>query len=429
MNILMISTADSMGGAAKSAYRLMEGLRQAGHTCRMLVKYKSQISDQEVDCIIGNSSLWSKAFLRLLDQAEYRTGLQYRLIPWGERFLKHPFYREADLVHLHNIHGGFFPIKLVPRMSLDKPLVWTLHDMWAMTGHCPYPSMNQDCGHWRTGCSTCGHLEDYPPLGRQTSDRLLDLKKRYFAAGYISAVIAPSRWMAQMARESLVFGGHRIVTIPYGVNSKLFRPAEPGPLRRAMGLKAEDQVILFSALELDYERKGGRLLMEALRLLPKYRRAGSSRLVVLCVGKPTPLQISPDHCKVVYLGFINSDEMMNLALNMADLYVHPALADNLPNAVLESLACGRPVVAFAVGGLPDMVRPGQTGWLAAPGDADSLARKLAGALDDHSGCLVLGRMARSVVEKEYALQVQAGAMEDLYNTVVEEPGRGAAVPV
>lgn len=149
MRVVHIGTTDRVGGAARAAYRLHHALLRHGHESRMLVGYKTG-DDPEIDGMMSHGPRWRRALRRAAVEVDAWSGLQYLMLPWGRAFADHPFVRGADVIHLHNLHGGYFPLRSLPGLSRRAPLVLSLHDAWPLTGHCAYPYR---CERWKTGCA------------------------------------------------------------------------------------------------------------------------------------------------------------------------------------------------------------------------------------------------------------------------------------
>jgi glycosyltransferase involved in cell wall biosynthesis len=297
--------------------------------------------------------------------------------------------------------GSFMP-------RVRKPVVWTLHDMHALTGGC----------HYAMGCNaytrTCGHC---PQLGSRVARDLAHASWQRKARAYAHRtrtdlhIVAPSRWLQRAAQQSALLRDFPVHCIPYGIDTALFRPIAAHGLRAALGLSADDRVVLFVADGVGNRRKGFEMLIAALAGLQT-----PQTLVALSIGPDAPrLQLPLRH---IHVGAISSDGLLAALYSVADLSVVPSLADNLPNVVLESLACGTPVVGFDTGGIPDMVRPGETGWLAPVGRVDELCQALQAALSDDARRLLYGQRCREVAEQEYTLDAQARAYAALYPQVI-----------
>jgi glycosyltransferase involved in cell wall biosynthesis len=312
------------------------------------------------------------------------------------------------VVQLYNLHAGYFSYSALPYLSRRRTVVWHLSDMWAMTGHCAY---SYACDRWLRGCGRCPHLSDRPyPLKRDTTATLWKAKRALYARSRLT-VVAPSRWLGRLAGESPLLGRFPVHVIPYGLDTEVFRPIDKAVAREALGIDPTRPVVLFGAHAIWEPRKGSEYLAEALARLAA---AGRRDVFLLTIGSTSSGW--PARCALEgrHLGFIQSDLLMAIVYSAADVFVLPTLADNLPNGVLESMACGTPCVAFDVGGVGDAVRHMETGYLASYRDAGDLARGIDAILGDAVLRADLGRRARSAVEKEFTLRLQAERYLELY---------------
>jgi glycosyltransferase involved in cell wall biosynthesis len=229
--------------------------------------------------------------------------------------------------------------------------------------------------------------------------------------------VSPSRWLAEVALSGL-WRGHRVEVIPNGLPLDVFKPVDRSVARRALGVPEGAPVLLVAASDFLERRKGAAILNEALRLMK------SRPLVCMIMGARAP-HMECAGVQFVDLGFVSHDRMKVLAFSAADIFVHPALEDNLPNTVVESLACGTPVAGFSTGGMPEMVRGGETGWLAGEISAQGLATMLETALAEVATGRHLRESSRAVAEAEYSLEMQARRYAALFEEVARGPARSA----
>jgi glycosyltransferase involved in cell wall biosynthesis len=220
--------------------------------------------------------------------------------------------------------------------------------------------------------------------------------------------------MASIVKASPLLNRFPLWTIPNGVDIEIFRPIPKPIAREALRIADDEPVVFFSAVELSAVRKGGQVLARALDIL----KAREVRLQVLVAGHGGEVWRAGCAYRVTALGSIADDRLMALAYSAADVFVLPTLAENLPNGILESMACGTPTVAFDIGGVPDVVRDGNTGHLARAGDAEALANGIAALIDDLELRTRLGRSARDVVEREYSAASETRRFLELYREVV-----------
>jgi glycosyltransferase involved in cell wall biosynthesis len=349
MNVLVINTSDTRGGAAMAAWRLKEALSIESAQTRFLVADQQQYGHPDVNqiqCSFGE---------QLLGKLLWRHGFDHINCYRTRTLLDHPWVKSADVIHLNNLHGGFFNYRALGYISQRKPVVWTLHDMWAFTGHCSY---SYACERWITGCGQCPHLKEYPYMQRDVSHWEWWLKKQTYAASQFQ-IVTPSHWLKALVEVSLL-KQFTVRCIPYGLDTQVYQPMERTLLRQKMSIPPDAFVVLISSNDLNEERKGGRLILEALTQLPSPVR---SRFYCLIMGKGR-LE-SNGSIRGLSLGYITDESLKAEAYAVSDLCLFASSADNLPLVIQESLSCGTPVLACPVGGIPEMVIPGRTGFLSA----------------------------------------------------------------
>jgi glycosyltransferase involved in cell wall biosynthesis/2-polyprenyl-3-methyl-5-hydroxy-6-metoxy-1,4-benzoquinol methylase len=410
LSVLHISTADNLGGSARSAYRIHRGLRNLGHRSRMLVGWKAT-DDPDVGRIWPNGA-W-RILDRVVGEIGDQAGLQYLCLPSSLRLARHSWVQEADILQLYNTHGGYLNHTVLPRLAVGRPIVWRLSDMWAFTGHCAY---SYDCERWKTGCGSCPILAEYPSLRRDTTALLWKLKQRIYRRCDLT-VVAPSRWMASLVRESPLLGRFPIHVIPNGLDTEVFRPIPKTVAREVLGLKPDARVILFTGHSEEAPRKGASYFREAIeRLLGNL----PFEVTLLVMGASGGGWLDQVGCATRCVGTVTNDLLMSAIYSAADVFVLPTLADNSPNGVLEAMACGTPAAAFNVGGVPELVHHMETGYLAAYKDAADLARGIQLLLVDEGLRERLGRRCREVVDGEHSIELQARRFEALYRDILRK---------
>jgi glycosyltransferase involved in cell wall biosynthesis len=407
MKILHINQSDIGGGASIAAYRLHQGLLDRGLSSKLLVG-EASTSDSRVQVISQNSSL-NKQLFRL----NGRFGLLYLNILSTFDIPKHPFYQEADILNLHNLHGSnawFNYLALAP-LTKNKPTIFTLHDMWSFTGHCAY---SYDCDRWKTGCGKCPYLNRYPHIYNDNTQTEWKLKDWVYSNAKLT-IVAPSKWLAEQAKTSML-SRYPVHCIPYGIDTEAYQPIDPQQCREVLGLPLDRKILMFGVTNLNDSRKGGDLLLKALQKLPESLKSETVLLTFGNQGEEIAKQVG---MKVVSLGYLTSDRLKSIAYSAADLFIFPTRADNLPLVLQESIACGTPMVSFNIGGVPDLVRPGITGYLAEAEDIEDFCNGIISLLEDDKLRKVMSANCREIALKEYSLDLQAQRYIQLYQQVLE----------
>jgi glycosyltransferase involved in cell wall biosynthesis len=328
----------------------------------------------------------------------------------------------ARILHLHWTSYFLSPYTIAKLGRIGVPLVWTLHDLWPMTGGCHYPA---GCLGYESDCRNCPQLRD-DTLGLPAA--MLADRTALFADLDLT-IVAPSRWMADCARRSAVFRGKRIEVIPNGLNTDVFTPLDRAKARSSCGIPPDVPVIAFGAHALNDRRKGGDVLVRALETaVQSYRRLTKSTatLHLLSFGRDA-LDIAVDGVVPIPCGPVDTDDDLSQMLACADFLVLPSREDNYPNLVIEAMACGVPVVAFDVGGVGDAVIDGETGRLVSPvADAEVLAATMVDLLQRPDRIKAMGAACRARMHPSHSMTAFGRRMIALYEDL--NPDFRAPVP-
>lgn len=417
MKVVHLSHTDGGAGAGRAAYRIHAALRELGVDSRMLVSQK-RTADPSVQAMSGSGlGHWR---VRVAEYLEARAGRA--LARDASVFLSPARYgyfrpgraavvREADVVANYWINGAYIAPESLA--VINKPLVWRLSDVWPFTGGCHYPGT---CERFERQCGDCPQLRQ---PGSEDATHRLWLRKQHAWRALDLSVVAPSNWMAGLARRSSLFADRRVEVIPTGVDLERYRPGDRSAARARWGLPQDRLLILFGAMSpTDDVRKGYRELRSALEVVAQSPLASHIQAVVFGSDAPLPADLLP--IPAVSLGRLQGDEALAAAYNCADVVVVPSLEDNLPNVALEAIACGAPVVAFDVCGMPDIVRDGWNGRLAPGGDPASLGRAIVEMLSDSQSLLTMRSNARNHADTNFSLSGQARSFLRLYEQVLAD---------
>ncbi|MBE0417462.1 MAG: glycosyltransferase [Coriobacteriia bacterium] len=318
-----------------------------------------------------------------------------------------------DVVHLHNLHGGYFDIRVLPALTQQVPTVLTLHDAWLIAGHCAHPF---DCPRWRTGCGQCPDRDMYVPIRRDRSAVNWRTKRDAVRRSRV-ALSTESRWLMDMVRESGILpDGADSRVIPNGVDTAVFAPGDKAAARAELGLPSDSEIVLFIGRGLKTNPfKDYHTLLDAL---PVIARARGEKVLLAALGGGPPADLSSLEAvaEVVHVPFASDHGHVARYLRAADVYVHAARAENLPLAIIEAMACGTPVVASRVGGVPELVEDGSTGLLVPPGDPHALADAVTSLLADKALRSAYSEAGIARVQERFTLSLQA----DAYLTWYEE---------
>lgn len=406
MKILMVSDSETVGGAAVCASRLAESLCSLGHeVVRFLPVRDRRQAPWKV--VISKPGLWEKALYRVLPQrlwsaiAENQRAIELR------RAIR---LFNPDIINVHNIHSARsigWSVELVKAAVSMAPVVWTLHDMWSMTGGCAY---SNSCTLSQSGCSQpCEWTKTVKDNALYNVSREWLKKRDILTANKKLVAVSPSHWLAEEAKKGL-WARNSVEVIPYGLPTDIYLPIEKHLARSALGIDGGGPVLLVVAQRLNDPRKGLSIFFEAINLIK------TRPLRIITMGdRGVPFQA--DGVKLIELGWVDNERMKVLAYSAADLFVHTSLADNLPNVILESFTCGTPVVAFSNGGVPELVKDGNTGFLSDSIRSDSLASLLSKALASDQLATMGVNCRRNIVQK-YGALLQAERYLALFNEII-----------
>jgi glycosyltransferase involved in cell wall biosynthesis len=406
MNILHINRSDVLDGAAIAAYRLHQALASQNFNSRLLVG-KTTINDCRIAKIPDRFPLFNK-----LHHRTWYLGLNYLTILNSFDIPQHSFYQEADILNFHNILGGYFNYLAVPYLTREKPAIVTLHDMWYFTGHCAY---SYDCERWRTGCGQCPYPRVYPDILLDNTQIEWKLKNWVYNRAKLT-IVAPSTWLLKQAEQSIL-SRFPIYHIPNGIDTTVYQPLDPVQCRSLLGIPPGKIALMFVALGLDDQRKGGDLLFQALQSLPNSLK---SEIVLLIMGNGGHTISTALNISTINLGYVSSDRLKSIAFSAAHLFVFPTRADNLPLVLQESLACGTPIVSFKVGGVSELVRPGVTGYLAEPENIADLLNGIIQLIEDKKLREQMEENCRSIAVQEYSSELQAKRYIELYSQIIQK---------
>ena len=411
MRVLIINTSERVGGAAIAANRLMKALKKNGVKVKMLVRDKQ--TDHLTVFSIGHN--WTQPFKFIGERlcifiANYfsrKNLFQVDIANTGTDVTQHIEFQRADVIHLHWVNQGFLSLSNINKiLHAGKPVVITMHDQWYFTGICHYSG---NCQKYQELCHHCELMRGtlWGDLAKQVF-----LKKEKIYRDAQLTFVGCSQWMADLAKTSKLTQGHKVVSIPNAIDTDLFCPQDKRSSRQAFNLPTDKHLILFGCQRITDERKGFHYLVEALQLLKQQHPNLAKGTEIVVVGgevesirHKVPFNIFP-------IRYVSDPHKMVQLYNAVDLYVTPSLQDNLPNTIMESMACGTPCVGFNVGGIPEMIDHQENGYVAAYKDAQDFANGILWSLGADQG--TLSRQARNKVVTTYSENAVARKYIDIY---------------
>ena len=372
MRILIVNTSERTGGAAIAAGRLTEALKSHGIKAKMLVRDKQ--TDRISTVALGGGwkqvrkFVWERVVIWINSHFRRERLFSVDIANTGNDITRLPEFKEADLIHLHWINQGMLSLKVIRKiLASGKPVVWTMHDMWPCTGICHHA---RTCTAFRSECGACPMI--YSQKRKDLSTRIFRQKQRLYASGGIHFVTC-SHWLEGMAKQSALLANQPVSVIPNPISTTLFHPMKQTEARQKLALPTEGKLILFGSVKLTDKRKGIDYMVEACRLLAKQHPALKEQLALVAVGMHAAELQPLVPFKVHNMGYVREEHQLVEIYNAADLYVIPSLDENLPNTIMEAMACGTPCVGFPTGGIPEMIDHLKNGYLTKEHSAEQLA--------------------------------------------------------
>ena len=411
MRVLIINTSERIGGAAIAANRLMQALKKNGVKARMLVRDKQ--TDQLTVVSIGYGwtqpikFLWERVSIFAANKFSKRNLFLVDIANAGTDITKNIEFERADVIHLHWVNQGYLSIKNLNKiLHSGKRVVITMHDQWYFTGICHYSG---DCDKYTSHCHHCT-LMNGTVLGDFAS-QLFDKKQHIYEDSKVTFV-GCSQWMANLARTSALTQGHKVVSIPNAINTEQFRPLDKTAARKELSLPLKGKLLLFGCQRITDERKGFRYLVDALQIIKRDNPEIAQNTEIVVVGGKADSISSHLPFSIIPVSYVSDPQKMIALYNAVDLYVTPSLQDNLPNTIMEALACGTPCVGFDVGGIPEMIDHKKNGYVARYKDSADFAEGIKWVLtSDHD---TLSTKAREKVMNNYTEDIVAKKYIEVY---------------
>ncbi|WP_244139409.1 glycosyltransferase [Mucilaginibacter ginkgonis] len=419
--VLHLNTYDGNGGAGKACLRLNNALQKQGVDSKILVHYKfgqNPLVKSFDNNIFQKSITAAKIILeRVLGRRYLKAGSRtpFSFTWFGRDVSNHPDVKSADIIHLHWINHTFLnPASLKKLAKLNKPIVWTFHDSNAFTGGC---HVRYTCDHYRHSCGFCPLLEK--PHESDLS-RKIWLQKESAYQQLKFTIIAPSSWMLRSIAESGLLNTRPAKILPNTLDTDVFKPRDRDALLTEFGLDATKIYFLSGFMPSRKDlHKGTDYLLDSLKRLVTDSAINTSNVELLIFGNRTTTDLPVFPFPTKFLGTIGDEETLAKYYAVAHAFLIPSLEDNLPYTVMESLSCGTPVIAFTTGGIPDMVKHEENGYLATYKSAESLCRGMSWIIT-HGNLQQLQNNARETVMEHFSEQRIADRHIAMYEEVIAE---------
>jgi len=412
MRILFINTLDESGGAAIITQRLMNGLREMYNTeNHLLVKTKEGTAQNTAQILTSGMPVISE---KIIDRVTRSLGLLYQFFPFSSRkILEAAKTFQPDVINLHNTHGAYFATPLLEKLSRVAPIVWTLHDMWSFTANASHSFGNMS---WKYLKNDADQKKIPPVIGINTGSWLLKQKKRIYAHSDLT-IVTPSLWLKKLAIQSPLFAGKQIQHIYNGIYTSVFKPLDKQFAKKKLQLPV-GKTIMFSShfLRKNNPWKGGHDLLE---ILQKIDSRSTEKINLLILGEGTFDELNAlKNFNVFYKGYVKDELEMVTCLNAADLFVYPTRADNLPNVLIESIACGTPCITFDIGGNSEIIRHDFNGIVIDPFDFTNFALKTVDLLYNEQQLKAYANNCLVITKELFLINLMIDRYHSLFEQVI-----------
>lgn len=364
--------------------------------------------DKQEEGVYSINHGWNHKLNRIVAKLEKKLSLQSTLYPHARQIAKHEAFIKADVVHLHIIHSGYMSVRSLPWLSKRKPLVWTLHDPWALTGHCIHPG---DCQRWKIGCGQCPSLDSLFALRTDRTKFLFSQKKRAYSRMKVDLVVA-SEWMLKNVEASPLFQSEniRVHHIPFGIDLERFTPQGCDDARRKFNIPDDHIVLMFRA---EGEFKGVPYILEALEKLQT-----EQPVTLLTVGGKDVVTKFHGKFQIIELGWTNDDDLLINALKASDMFLMPSTAETFGVMAIEAMACGKPVICFDGTALPGIIDAPRIGVSVPMRNSQALCDAIATLIRSPEERRIRGSASRKRAEGVFSLQTHVHRVSDLYREVI-----------
>ena len=418
LKVVHLNTYDGNGGAGRACLRLSDALNENGVQSEVIVYYKfgknSKVSSFTNGIFAKAMAVFNIMAERYLAKILVKAVKTPFSLQWfGKSIINHPKLKDADVIHLHWVNHGFLTPKFLAELDeLEKPVVWTFHDSNAFTGGC---HVRYTCENFHQQCGNCPVLR---LSGKTDISNKNWLRKQKAYSEFNFHIVAPSNWMANSVKQSSLLGIRNVSVVPNTIEIDVFKPYVKAEAKQILKIPANHFVLMSGFMPSKNDKhKGTQYLIDALNELARRPEIPNEQIELVIFGNKDEKNMPEFPFKTTFLGTINKDEHLAKCYAAADAFITPSLEDNLPNTVMESLACATPVIAFKTGGIPDMVSHLQNGYLADYKSSSDLADGIEW-LFLHEDKEAVQKEARRTILNRFAPAVIATQHEEIYQTLI-----------
>ena len=411
MNILHINNTDLAGGRF-NGYYMKQSLDKSFNVEMVVWNKKSQNSNV-------HQSPPDHPVLRFFALNIERIGVRLGfagltgIIGWILPF--QDYFKRADIIHLHQIHNHpNFSILSLPMLTRKKPVIWTIHDPWAITGGCEH---SFECNRWLNGCKPrCPHPRRKSLFRNYTPFLHWKIKKLVYQRSNLNLVVA-SKWMKDRVERSPLLRHLPCHHIPFGIDLEVFKPRSKADCRKKLGIPLGHKVIAFRDIAQSSKMSGYKGISYLMEALKRYNPIEPTTLLIFENGKGFRI-LSPKY-SILTPGWIDGENLV-IALSAADIFLMPSIQEAFGLMAVESMACGTPVIVFEGTALPDVIKA-PLGGLAVPAkDSRALAEAVKQLLENDELRFKLGKQARQIAEREYSFSQYVNRHISLYDKAIEQ---------
>ncbi|MBP6068283.1 MAG: glycosyltransferase family 4 protein [Bacteroides sp.] len=419
MRVLIINTSERVGGAAVAASRLMRALQNSGVNVKMLVRDKqtqeTNVVKLERNRLMVWNFIWERIVIWRANRFKRNNLFAVDIANTGTDITTLPEFQQADVIHLHWINQGMLSLQNIRKiLTSGKPVVWTMHDMWPCTGICHHA---RECNRYQEECHHCPYI--YAGGSKKDlSTRVFRKKKALYQTAPITFITC-SRWLKERAESSALLTGQTVFSIPNPINTNLFAPRNKQEARTKCGLPQDKKLILFGSVKITDKRKGIDYLIESCKQLIAEHPDLKNSLGIVVFGRQSYQLESLLPFPVYPLDYVSDERDLVNIYNSVDLFVTPSLEENLPNTIMEAMACGIPCVGFQVGGIPEMIDHLHNGYVARYKEAADFANGIYWALTQSDYASLSEQAVRKVLA-HYSEKIIAKKHIDVYNKITRK---------